>query len=315
MRWLTAAALVVVVFVAVPQSPAVGAARDCGSAHVGAGTFGGGIDLSVVVNSGCSHPKAPVSAPAGTVIWVEPGCWDDPMSPQPSPDDPSYAAIWAGHTAAEGHLVVTKCPELAGGGVNQIFNGAIWLGPPHFVAFGTPAVDIGALAQQAFSSLHAPLPDPQTGPDTQLAVNRWSYLWITDPGVLTASASAGGVTVTATAQLDSVSWSMGEPVSLDKPHRLVTPVVCDGPGFNPGPNANVHVDQPAASGSCAYHYQWRSDSDRTGGTGSWPVSVTSSYAVQWTATIGISGTATLQQTTNTRFSVVEWRSELVVGPR
>ena len=43
----------------------------------------------------------------------------------------------------------------------------------------------------------------------------WLYLWVDDPGVVSATVTAGAVSVTATAKMTSVIWTMGEPVSAD----------------------------------------------------------------------------------------------------
>ena len=64
-------------------------------------------------------------------------------------------------------------------------------------------IDPAVVAQDAISQvsqLSALVPDAHFFPD-QLSVNRWTYLWVTDPGAVSATATAGTVSVTATATL------------------------------------------------------------------------------------------------------------------
>lgn len=148
-----------------------------------------------------------------------------------------------------------------------------------------------------------------------MAVNRWLYLWVDDPGPLTAIATAGAVSVTLTATLDSVDWSMGEPASAVKPSGAPAELTCDGSGTAPEPGANANISKPATSGSCAYAYRWRSLTERTGGSGTWPLTATARWTVTWTSNVGVGGTLDAPpQTSTTPVPVGEWRSELVVGP-
>ena len=96
--------------------------------------------------------------------------------------------------------------------------------------------------------------------------------------------------------------------------KPVAPFTCAGRGIKPGPNAATHASEPQQRGTCAYADQWRSDTDRTNGRGTWPVTATTSWTVTWTSNIGIAGVLTLTRTANQQVSVIQWRSELVVGP-
>ena len=60
-------------------------------------------------------------------------------------------------------------------------------------------------------------------------------------------------------------------------------------------------------------YHWRSLKSRTGGTGTWPLSVTANWVATWTATTGESGTIPLTATSNTAVDVEEYRIVLVPG--
>ena len=168
-----------------------------------------------------------------------------------------------------------------------------------------------ALAVEAYSSIQFPTPVPQLGPDSlHVAVNTWTYLWVDDPGTLTATAAVPGLSVTATAQLSSTSWSMGEPVDLAHLNSPVPAFDCAGAGEPAQPTWEQRVTFPASS-SCVYGYQWRSTPDRTAAE-TWPLTVTTTWTITWTATNGITGTATRAQTSAPlNVYVGEWQAVLV----
>ncbi len=183
--------------------------------------------------------------------------------------------------------------------MQQVCTGGVAPGvlTPRFVANAAPGipaapppVDPAVLAQQAYQSLPIRKPVMHFGPDSKrVAVNYWLYLWVDNPGPLTATANAGVVTVTATATLSSVIWTMGEPVSATDLHAPAPAITC-GPGIDPGPNVDTAAAQPLA-GACAYQYHVRSTPDRTNGTDTWPVTAAATWTVAWTVTAGVGGTA------------------------
>jgi hypothetical protein len=85
-------------------------------------------------------------------------------------------------------------------------------------------------------------------------------------------------------------------------------------GINPGPKAATYASEPQQRGTCAYAYQGRSDTDRTNGRRTWPVTATTSWTVTSTSNIGIAGVLTLTGTATQQVSVIEWRSELRSDP-
>ena len=91
-----------------------------------------------------------------------------------------------------------------------------------------PPPDPAVLAQQAFQQIPIPKPDIHLGPNPDLvAVNIPVWLWISRAQVAPVTVTAGGVSVTATPALTSVSWSMGEPV-IPTSGVYTPPVVCSG---------------------------------------------------------------------------------------
>ena len=104
--------------------------------------------------------------------------------------------------------------------------------PYRYVANAVPGVapaappppDPAVLAQQAYQQIPIPKPDIHLGPNPDLvAVNIPVWLWVSRAQVAPVTVTAGGVSVTATPALTSVSWSMGEPANPDAgvaPRRL-----------------------------------------------------------------------------------------------
>jgi hypothetical protein len=121
------------------------------------------------------------------------------------------------------------------------------------------------------------------------------WLWVNNPqplnfGPYTQTATLGGVTVTATAAVSSVSWSSGDGQA----------VTC---GAGTVFNLNTMRDQLAVdSPTCGYRYQ------KTSGSGDFTVTATSHWGVHWTGG-GTDGTVAARDTsTTTRVHVGELQS-------
>ena len=128
-------------------------------------------------------------------------------SPQPPLSDPA----WGGRT--EGQIYECTRPGTAFGLVVPVFQ--IWLAQPPAGAPPDPRV----LAQQAIARMNLKavsigiVPEPLPGRVGLVGMPVW--MWDTNPGPstwgpVTKSASAGGFTVTATAKVSRVVWSMGD---------------------------------------------------------------------------------------------------------
>ncbi|MGW2835902.1 ATP/GTP-binding protein [Streptomyces sp. NPDC001286] len=92
----------------------------------------------------------------------------------------------------------------------------------------------------------------------------WVHQGPTTYGPNTATATAGGVTVTATARVSSVSRSMGDGG---------TPVVCQGPGTRYRPSMGL-----ATSPDCGYRYT-RPSTSRPGHR--YTITATSIWTITW----------------------------------
>lgn len=140
---------------------------------------------------------------------------------------------------------------------------------------GVVPVDPEVLAQQAVSQLDVSAVGMGLAPRSTAddpgslgLVGLPVHMWAAAPdastmGPITSSASAGAVTVTATARVDRVEWSMGDG----------TTVTCTGPGTPYAP-----VTGAAPSPDCGHVYDVTSASQ---GGGAFPVTATSFWVVEW----------------------------------
>lgn len=178
-----------------------------------------------------------------------------------------------------------------------------------------PPPDPAVLAQQAYEELRVPAPLVHVGPDRdEVFVQIPAWLWVDDPGILSATVSAGGVTVTAIASLTSTTWTLGEPgrnpaFTGYKPGPAVT-VTCQGAGVPPSPDVDWKVEP-----ECGHTFRWRSLPERTGGTGKWPITATTTWNVTWQSNTGQSGATTLTASSQDAVEVGEYRILLVNGGR
>ena len=191
-----------------------------------------------------------------------PVCTYTPLSPQESQfADENAAQGWGpAKGTGPGGWYREVCTVDAQGNTSGI---VVWLAAPP----GAPPVDPAALAQQAlgFAPLYTPAIhlNPPANRDQLVGVTTW--LWISGAwSPVSASASAGGVTVTTTAAPQRVTWNMGDGHT----------VTCDGPGTPYDPS------RPDAQPSCSYTYSSSSAGQQSG---AYTITVTESWAVAWTA--------------------------------
>lgn len=124
------------------------------------------------------------------------------------------------------------------------------------------------------------------------------WLWVNNPQPLTwgpysETATIGGQTITATAQVTSITWSMGDGAS----------VVCG----NTGTPYNVGYGM-ATSPTCGYRYtatSSRTPSDR------FTVTATSNWTVNWTSATGAAGTVNLTTASAVDLEVNELQTVIV----
>lgn len=219
-------------------------------------------------------PPVPTDPLSGTSCAYQP----IPASQLPPAGNP----LWEGHSPAEGTLMASPCGGTVPG--YALFK---------FVAKGVPGAppppppDPAVVAQQAYKQIPIPKPLVHFGPDpAQLAVKVPVWFWVDEANPAPVTVAVRGVSVTATAHLESVSWAPGEPFDPTKPGSGgVDPVVCTGSAMYAAPSG-----QGSGKPLCGYTYFWKSTASRTGGAEKWTVTATARWVIDWTAT-GAAGPA------------------------
>jgi len=230
-------------------------------------------------------------------------------------EEPPDSARWAGHTSSEGRIEGLRCgaPQNDGTGMgsNLVDYRFVPDGTNPLPAVPPPPPNPAILAEEAYRELVIPQPAIGAGPDrTKLAVSLWTWLWVDNPGQLSVTVAAGGVSVSATASLATVTWTLGEPATQGDTYQPGSPatITCQGAGTAP-PAAYDWKAQPP----CGYKYHWRSLKERTGSTGTWPITATTNWTVTWQSNTGVTGGTTLNATSNDQFDIGEYRTVLVQG--
>jgi len=283
-----------------PGSPGGSTSRDMGngaggykSSNDGSGSAADDRKYDAKTN-GAAAPEGSATSPARSVNSTE--CDWTPLIPGP----PAADQRWGGADPATNTMIENNCNgptryavvptgAAAGGGA----------APP-------PPLDPAVLAQQAIGQLRIPRPVINLGPDPdKVAVNFYTWLWLDNVPPASSTVALRGISVTATATLSSVVWSMGEPVSLDG--GGIGSVTCQGTGV--APSVYSDLNEPP----CGYMFRYRSLRERTNGVGKWPVSATATWPVKWTATTGQSGSDSLSATSTTNVGVGEYRTTRGTG--
>lgn len=222
-------------------------------------------------------PPGPVPCTSEFGYWSNGyRCYISLLDPQPPAGDPS----WQGHEPGDGAVYSCYQPQT---------DLLIWIWsqdpPPNSGAGPTPR----EVAQIAIEQMDLRAIDigitPEPGEDSIGIVGMPVWLWAANPnehtvGPITESASAGGITVTATAKLQRITWDMGDGST----------VKCA-----PGGTAYKASYGDAKSPDCGYVYQ-KSSSKRP--SGKYTVTATSDWVITWEGA-GQTGTIRLNGLTRT----------------
>ncbi|MGL5827188.1 MAG: hypothetical protein ACRCYU_20580 [Nocardioides sp.] len=205
-------------------------------------------------------------------------CYVALIDPQPPKTDP----VWQGHT--DGAIYGCVYPWGFGG-----FPAAVqmWSAtpPPGVIQPPDPLV----LARRALAMMNLRAVQigivPEDRPGSVGIIGLPTWMWVQSPsqstfGPITRSASAGGYTVTATAKVSKVVWSMGDGKS----------VTCTGPGT---PYADNYGKK--SSPTCGHTYTRQ---------GRYTVTATSYWTLTWSG-IGQSGTIPIDFATSTNVTMGE----------
>ncbi|WP_220137329.1 ATP/GTP-binding protein [Streptomyces himalayensis] len=176
------------------------------------------------------------------------------------PKPPANHPAWKGADPQKNDLYFRACSD---GGQNNT-DGFVVV-PQGQTA---PQVDPQELAQRAVDSMTLLGPDiasPRAAGKYTVGVPMW--MWVnqgaTTYGPNTASASAGGVTVTATAKVSKIVWQMGDGVT----------VTCTGPG-TPYRGSDAMAESP----TCGHVYS-KTSAGAQGGK--FQVTATSTWTIDW----------------------------------
>ncbi|MCX4429567.1 ATP/GTP-binding protein [Streptomyces mirabilis] len=201
----------------------------------------------------------------------KPVCTVRKADPQPPPGSLFYGG--------EGKIVYERT---CGNGLTTFFAAA--------PGANVPAVDPAVLAQQAIDKMQLVGPDiasPRVAGRYTVGVPMW--MWVnqsaTTFGPNTASATAGGVTVTATAKVSKIVWRMGDGAT----------VTCTGAG-----TAYKASDGMSESPTCGHVYTTTS-----GGAlgGKYGVTATSTWTIDWQVAGGGGETGQLAETRQSQMQV------------
>lgn len=190
------------------------------------------------------------------------------------PQPPAGSLDWEGHAPGDGAVYEEEC----------VFDGSdefsrarmVWAANPPKAA----AVDPAALARQAVDDMRLRGPGigitPQPGGKgvVGMPVYMWAEKGAETYGPNVASASAGGVTVTATAKVSKIVWNMGDGKK----------VTCTTAGT---PYKAEYGKQP--SPDCGHRYSTPSS---TTDSGKFHVTATATWTIDWDSTGGENGQLT-----------------------
>ena len=224
----------------------------------------------------CTYGSTPMPCQDPALGWWSDsrGCYVKVSEPQP----PTSAVMWGGRT--EGAIYDCALPR------SGVFGGLVYM----FWSATAPAgPDPRVMAQTAIASMNLrPISIgivPEERPGSVGLVGMPVWLWAASPdqhtwGPITRSASASGVTVTATAKVQRMRWQMGDGAV----------VMCTGPG-------TVYEDRfgKADSPTCGYRYRKQ---------GTYTVRAESQWSVAWSG-MGLSGTIPVTLTDSATVTIGE----------
>ena len=205
-------------------------------------------------------PAGPVPCSSEVGYWSNANhCYVQALRPQPPATDPA----WQGHEPGEGAIYSCFQPQ-----TDLVTN--FWAGnPPPGSGGGVTPGEVAQIAvdQMNLSAINIGIaPEPGEGSIGLVGMPVW--MWADHPdehtfGPNTASASAGGITVTATADVEKVTWVMGDGAE----------VVCHAAGTPYKPSFGMRQ-----SPDCGHVYQ-RSSAGEPGDR--YTVTALTDWVVRW----------------------------------
>ncbi|MCX5215692.1 ATP-binding protein [Kitasatospora sp. NBC_00240] len=251
-----------------------------GSGGGGAGGGGGGNGGGGGSAAKCFAGSKEVPCYRDGLGWFNSfnSCYYILMAPQPPADDP----VWQGPIPVYAKAYQVTCPYSTSPTNNP--NGVMVLStpPPGYGGMVAPAV----LAQRAIDSMLLKGADigiaPKPGAKSLVGLPVWVWNNVSDTtwGPKGAEASAPGITVKATAHVSKIVWKFGDGTSQ----------TCTGPGKAYDPSYGTQTPE------CGHPYTK---------AGSYTITATSTWAVDWTSTDGQSGQILTDRTSTTSTQIAE----------
>lgn len=247
----------------------IGSYGDPGGGGSGGGSGGGGGGEPV-----CMYGQRPIPCVTDEGYWVaDRQCWINKMNPQPGPEDPAW-----GDKYPDG--AIYQCWHPGGWPQN------VWFADPPPPTEGAVPMDLlgQVIARMGLRGIDMgstpPMIDGRVG-----LIGFPVWLWAKNPdahtwGPISASVSAAGYSMRATAKASRVEWEMG--------NGDVVP--CNNPGTAWGPR-----DGRSESPTCGYQYLE---------DGYYDVQSATFWEVQWQG-LGQSGTVPLALFSRGRLAVAE----------
>lgn len=231
----------------------------------------------------CQYGGAPQACTSALGNWSNSHqCYLQRLSPQPPLSDPR----WAGHTDGS----IWACVREQGFDLGRhLVTRWVWLpGEPDTVVVDPVTLAYRAIAQM---QLAPPLIKSAPGPGQIGLVNMPVWLWVEKTentwGPITRSASVPGLSVTATAQVKAVDWSLGDGNTIR----------CESAG-TPYDKAQGINDSP----DCGHRYKKTS---RLLPNCTYPVTATAHWDITWQSTLGDTGQLPMTQQATTQLRIAQ----------
>jgi hypothetical protein len=240
--------------------------------------------------STCTYLGREIPCTTEDGVWnATKACYAGLLNPQP----PAAAPVWEGNTDG----VIVQCVSVGCGAVVPEFcTRTIYWAATAPAATGPSPRELADMAVSAmdFRAPEIGITGKGDDPDSMQIIGLPTWLWVTDPdehtvGPITRSASAGGITVTATGALDRIVWNMGDGRS----------VTCTGSSASGTAYEARYQDQP--SPTCGHRYTQTSAGRPNE---AYTVNATAYWTVTWVGG-GQSGTIPLTFTRSTQLRVGE----------
>ncbi|MFD8779870.1 ATP/GTP-binding protein [Streptomyces sp. NPDC059916] len=216
-----------------------------------------------------------------------PTCTYERADPQPPQEN--LAMKEGKRQGGKGAVYLVECPATGR-------SGTIWI-PAGLPA--APQVDPEVLARRAADSMKLVGPEiasPRAAGRYVVGMPTW--MWVDESpttfGPNTATATAGGVSVTATAKVSSIRWNMGDGTE---------PETCDGPGTEYQASMGK-----AKSPDCGHVYEQASTTNEGG---KFHGTATATWTIDWKVTGAPANAGQFTEVRATRFSVAVHEVQVV----